>query len=297
MTVDLIVNPASGPTTRHVPRADRVRLVSDLLRAHGVTRIRATQTGRLGDGTRAAGVARDGGTDLVVVWGGDGTLNEVASALVGSDVRLGIVPGGSGNGFARGLGLPLDVEDAVRVAVDGQPRRIDTGFVSGRTFLNVAGVGFDAAVAARVNTGNVRRGVWPYVWSILDEWRRFETQRFRVVLDDGPATDLEAHLVAVCNGQQYGHGAAIAPAAAFDDGQLDVVVIPRITSARLARHGWRLFDGSLAAVPGVFTARARRVAVSQHRPLPVHVDGEAVPGETSHIFEVRPRCLCVMTRR
>ena len=297
MTVDLIVNPASGPARRDLPRHERLRFVSALLHARGATTIRATQTSGVGDAARAAHEARRLGTDLVVVWGGDGTLNEVAGPLLGTRIPVGLVPGGSGNGFARGLGLPLTVEAAVQMAVSGDPLAIDTGVVSGRAFLNLAGVGFDAAVAARVNAGNVRRGLRPYLRAILHEWQTFDSQRFRITLDDQPAFEVDAHLVVVCNGQQYGHGARIAPAAAFDDGVLDVVVVPRITMARLLRDGWRLFNGTVGEVAGVRTARAARVELSHEAPLPVHLDGEVVAADTSRTFAVRPHSLRVKVGR
>lgn len=296
MTIDLIVNPASGPSGRVVPREGRLAFVSSLLRTAGVREIRPTQTARTGDASRAALAAIAGASDLVLVWGGDGTVNEVAGVLVGRDVPLGIVPGGSGNGLARGLGLPLGVEDAVRVALTGTPRAIDTGHVAGRTFLNLAGIGLDAAVAARVNTANTTRGLRPYVVGVLHEWWTFPTHRFTLRVDDGRAQDLEAHLVVVCNGQQYGHGARVAPQASFEDGWLDVVALPRITASRLVRHGWRLFDGSLPRVPGVVTWRAQRVTVSHDDPLPVHLDGEVVSPDTTRTFEVRPHSLIVKTR-
>ena len=99
----------------------------------------------------------------------------------------------------------------------------------------------------------------------------------------------------VCNGQQYGHGARVAPGASFDDGLFDVVAVPRITAARIVGHGWRLFSGTLPLVPGVFTGRARRVEVSQARAMPIHLDGEVANAETARTFEVRPRSLRVMT--
>jgi diacylglycerol kinase (ATP) len=264
------------------------------LRTYGATTIRATATRGGGDGLRAALAALDAGTDRVVVWGGDGTLNEVAGTLLGTGVRLGVVPGGSGNGFARGLGLPLDVEAAVKVAMLGVPREIDTGLVNGHPFLNLAGVGFDAAVAERFNTDNLRRGLGPYVTSILREWQTLHMQRFRIRLDDAMPFEIEAHFVVVCNGQQYGHGARVAPAAAFDDGMFDVVAVPNVTLARLVRHGWRLFTGSLPVVPGVFTARASRVELSHSARLPIHLDGEVVGAETARTFEVRPRSLRIL---
>ena len=106
MTVDLIVNPASGPVVGRLPRRERVHAVSHLLRTLGATTIRATETTGPGDAAEAVRAALDAGSDRVVVWGGDGTLNEVAGSLLDTGMRLGVVPGGSGNGFARGLGLP-----------------------------------------------------------------------------------------------------------------------------------------------------------------------------------------------
>jgi diacylglycerol kinase (ATP) len=295
MRVDLIVNPASGPVLRSLPRRGRVDFVSRLLRTLGATTVRATETTGPGDGAKAVRAALDAGTDRVVVWGGDGTLNEVAGCLLDTGTCLGVVPGGSGNGFARGLGLPLVVETAVAVAMHGKAFDIDTGLVDGRTFLNLAGVGFDAAVAERFNTSNLRRGLRPYVTSIYREWRTFESQRFRLRLDDAMPIELDAHFVVVCNGQQYGHGARIAPAAAFDDGMFDVVAVPQITASRLARHGWRLFNGTLAQVPGVFSGRGARVQLTQERPMAIHLDGEVMDSAQSRQFEVRPRSLRVMT--
>lgn len=293
MTVDLIVNPASGPVRRSLPREARLAYVSSLLHAAGVTTVRPTQTSATGDASRAAIAACESGTDLVLVWGGDGTVNEVAGVLLGRGVPLGIVPGGSGNGLARGLGIPLDATAAVRVALTGRNRAIDTGHVAGRVFLNLAGLGFDAAVANRVNTENLSRGLRPYLSGVFREWRTFPTHHFTLTLDDTPRFVIEAHMVVVCNGQQYGHGARVAPEASFDDGWFDVVTVPHITTVRLLRHGWRLFHGSLPRVPGVFTARARRIVVSSDAPLPVHLDGEVVSPDTTRTFEMRPRSLVV----
>ncbi|AMY12906.1 Putative lipid kinase BmrU [Luteitalea pratensis] len=294
MTVDLIVNPASGPVVGRLPRRDRVHAVSHQLRTLGATTIRATETVGHGDAAEAVRRALDAGSDRVVVWGGDGTLNEVASSLLDTGMRLGVVPGGSGNGFARGLGLPLGLHAAVHVAMLGSPRDIDTGLVNGRSFLNLAGIGFDAAVAERFNTSNLRRGLVPYLTSILHEWRTAAPQHFRIRLDESMPIEIDADLVVVCNGQQYGHGARVAPEASFDDGLFDVVAVPRITAARILGHGWRLFSGTLAQVPGVFTGRARRVEVSQANAVPIHLDGEVANAETARTFEVRPGSLRIM---
>jgi YegS/Rv2252/BmrU family lipid kinase len=289
MKAKLIVNPVSG--TDAAP--DLLTAINRQLR-DGVGSLDIVITTAEGDATQAAREAVRDGYDHLFVGGGDGTLNEVASTLLETGLPLGVIPGGSGNGLARGLGLPLDVHGAVQVAMLGRPRDIDTGLANGRPFLNLAGVGFDAAVAERFNTRNLRRGLVPYLTSILHEWRTVASQRFRIRLDDEVPVELDADLVVVCNGQQYGHGARVAPAASFDDGLFDVVAVPRISAARILGHGWRLFNGTVAAVPGVFTARGRRVEVSHARPLPIHLDGEVKDAETTRIFEVRPRSLRVM---
>ena len=297
MTVDLIVNPASGPVVGRLPRRERVHAVSHLLRTLGATTIRATETTGRGDATEAVHRALDAGSDRVVVWGGDGTLNEVASqsARHGDATRRG----------PRWVGQRLRAwtRPAASPARGGARRHARTSratstpaLVNGRSFLNLAGVGFDAAVADRFNTSNLRRGLVPYVTSILHEWRTVAPQRFRIRLDESVPIEIEADLVVVCNGQQYGHGARVAPEASFDDGVFDVVAVPRITAARIVRHGWRLFSGTLPLVPGVFTGRGRRVEVSQAKPMPIHLDGEVVDAETARTFEVRPRSLRIMTR-
>lgn len=291
MVVDLIVNPASGRASRAVPRAQRLRLVSDLLRAAGATVSRSTLTRGAGDAHRAAQVAVAAGADRVLVWGGDGTVNEVADALAGTRVVMALVAGGSGNGFALGLGLPRGLAPAVDTALHGAVRDIDVGVVDGRTFVNVAGIGFDAAIAARVNTGNSRRGLWPYVQSALAELRTYEPTTFTLTLDDGPAVTTTGHQVVVCNGMLYGPGARIAPGATFDDGWLDVVALPPVTTGLLVRHGWRLLVGALAGAPGVVTGRAKRIEVTQARALPAHLDGEVLPETTTRVFEIRTRAL------
>ena len=308
MRILLVVNPASGPEARGLARQARGAAAARWLRDAGATSVDIVETRGVGDGRTATQHALGAGVDRVVVWGGDGTLNEVAHVLLGSSTPMAIIPGGSGNGLARGLGVPLRSQVAAALAVTGRARLIDTGVCTSgahaagaaegdphaRGFLNVAGVGFDALVARRVNTDNTRRGLPPYLAAMFREWRTFEPQSFTLATDDGPAQAFTGHFVAVCNGQQYGHDTRVAPHALFDDGWLDVVGVPPITTGRLIRHGWRLFHGSLPRVPGVITRRSRQTTVTSARPLHVHLDGELLAPRTAWTFAIRPASLWVV---
>lgn len=293
-TVDLIVNPASGPPSRHLDRHGRVPHAVRVLEGLGARQVRATETRKAGDGATAAARAVAEGVDLVIAWGGDGTLHEVASVLVGSRTALGIVPGGSGNGLARGLGLPAQVDAALATALYGSTMAIDTGTADGRTFVNIAGFGLDGAIAARFNaTGGVRRGLPTYVRAVAAELRVYAPVCYQVGIDGSDWFSGDAHVVVAANGQQYGHGARIAAQARFDDGCLDVIVVPEVTLWRVVRHGWRLFAGRVAGLPGVRTARARHVTVTADRPCLLHLDGETQQVTGPIVLAVRDRALLV----
>jgi len=295
LAVDLIVNPHAGPVARGLPRSARGAFARDLLMAAGAASVRVVETRTAEDGQAAAGRAVAEQVDRVVCWGGDGTVNTVAATLAGSSCSLAVVPGGSGNGFARALGVPLVPDAALRFAVTGPSRVIDLGTVDGRIFVNVAGVGLDAAIARRFNEmAGVRRGLRSYVGACLAEIACRPPARYDVRVDGTAWFAGAADLVAVSNGQQYGHGARIAPAARFDDGLLDVVVVPDVTRARVWRYGWRLFAGSLARVPGVRVTQGQTVRVDVEGTVLMHRDGETNAVAAPLTFAVRPRHLRVI---
>ncbi len=292
--VDLIVNPASGPPAAALPRTARVDWATRRLQALGAQRVRATETRGQGDAAAAAARAVAEQVPTVIVWGGDGTMNEVAGQLIGSTSTLGVVPGGSGNGLARALALPLRMEHALEVALCGTPTVIDVGYVGAAPFFNIAGVGLDASVARRFNlTGGARRGMVTYLRACAAELPVQGGSPFHVSLDGMDWYDGLAHFVVVANGQQYGHGARIAPDARLDDGWFDVVVVPDVTLWRIARHGWRLFAGSITKVPGVRVGRARQVAVRVEGTHLLHLDGETQQVSGALDIELRERALRV----
>ncbi|HWP99346.1 MAG TPA: diacylglycerol kinase family protein, partial [Vicinamibacterales bacterium] len=228
---------------------------------------------------------------LVIAWGGDGTVNEAAQALAHSVTALGLVPAGSGNGFAVELGIPRQPARALRGAVSWPPRRIDAGRLDGRFFVNIAGAGFDGLVARRFQAHG-RRGALPYLTIGLAAGLGYRPRRYRVELD-GTVLEGRALLVACANGRQYGNGAAIAPRACFADGLLDVVFVDsRPFVVDLLRLPF-LFLRAADRVFGVRTRRARRVSIEADEPVDLHVDGEPVEPARRAAVEVLPGALRV----
>jgi diacylglycerol kinase (ATP) len=231
----------------------------------------------------------------VIVWGGDGTLNEAGAGLLGSTTALGVVPAGSGNGLANALGAPRQPIEALAVAFDGAVRTIDAGTIAGRAFFNIAGVGFDARIARLFNErGAGRRGGWPYVYIGVREGCRYGGAEYTVELD-GDRRTVRALLIAFANGREYGNGARIAPHAQLDDGVLDATIVE--TRPVLARfwHARHMALGTAHLAPSVTIRQIRHAIVSSPEAMEYHVDGE--PGIIEGPVEVRilPGALRVKT--
>lgn len=240
--------------------------------------------------------AAAGGAGLVIVWGGDGTVNEAGGALAGSQTALGLIPAGSGNGFAAALGVPRDPQAALATALDGQTRCVDVGVIGQRHFLNVAGIGADARIAALFNRrARGSRGRWPYISIGVAQGCRYAARDYVVQLD-GDSARHRALLIAFANGREYGMGAILAPGAVLDDGLLDAFVVEdRPVAARFwdARH---LIRGTIARAPDVVVRRVRTAAVEAAEPIEFHVDGEPGLAGTRVEIGVLPKALRIRQR-
>jgi diacylglycerol kinase (ATP) len=294
MQVAVIINPISGTGGRPGVADARAALAAATLQARGLD-AETVITERPGHARELARGALERGARLLVAWGGDGTANEVASAVAFTDAAFAIVPSGSGNGFARELHIPLASEDALAVALDGVDRIVDAGELDGRLFFNIAGIGLDARVAQRFATGGlVRRGFLRYLEITTHEVFTYRPDEHSVVVD-GDVQRTRALVVAVCNSRQYGNGAIIAPHARVDDGLLDVVVIEDRSILAIAWQVPRVFSGKIDRVPGVSIRRGAHVEVTSGRPVIYHVDGEPFVGGASVTARVHPRALRVRT--
>lgn len=292
--VAVVINPrAGGGRARRVPPAERAALAERVGRRAGLV-VRPFVTEGAGHGAALARQALAEGASLVVAWGGDGTVNEVASVLAGSPVPLGIVPGGSGNGLARELGLSRDPEVALATAFAAAERRIDAGVLGGRVFVNVGGLGFDARIAERFNATGGRRGLLDYLRLTVRELWRCRPARYRIEHDGGRYAGA-ALIVAAANSRQYGNGAWIAPRARLDDGRLDLVIVESASPIGNLWRARRLFDGSLLEDRRVRTAQVTNVQVEADEPVELHVDGEPAGTARQVAIEIRPGALRVRT--
>lgn len=287
MRAAVIINPKSGRGASGTP-AEKQALARAVAAECGVD-AEVAFTERAGHGRELALAFATAGIDTVVAWGGDGTVNEVAGAVAGTASAFGIVPAGSGDGFATTLQVARDPRTALGAAFTGTIRPLDVGEVNGRPFLNLAGIGFDARVAKRFNL-LTRRGGLPYLLIGLHEGLTYGGHAYRVHLD-GRLFDLRAFLIVFANGQQYGNNAVIAPGARFDDGLLEALIVdarpffPQLWRAR------RLFLGRAKSVNGIVRQAVRRAVVESDKPMELHLDGECVEAGTRVEVSVRPGAL------
>ena len=268
----LIANPVSGQAA-----AARSRERLPWLMAQAGLRPTVHITSGPGEATHAARQAVEAGFERVVVAGGDGTTNEVVQGLAGTPTPLGLVPLGTGNALARQLGLAVDdPEGACRIIAANRRRPVDLGAANGRHFVLMAGVGFDAEVAAQV------QGFWKDhvgTWAFVGEFvaralGNSEPSMFRVVID-GQALERRMWGVVVCNSAQYSWRLSFAPAAQLDDGLLHVVMFhhpDRLQLFSSVAAEW--LRGGGTEIPHVTHFRGRQITVDSDPPAKWQADGE-----------------------
>jgi diacylglycerol kinase (ATP) len=244
----------------------------------------------------------DGGATLLVVVGGDGSVNEVVNGIAdagSADVELAVIARGTGWDFVRTYGIPRDLDQAVAVALQGETRVIDLGLVSYRTwagadgqahFANVASAGISGAIAKRANEASkTLGGKLSYYWSTLAVFARWQTGELRVTVDD-VAREGKMIDAMVANGRFVGGGMMMLPEAEPDDGLFDVLLFGDITRRDLVFTLPKTYRGKHLPHPRLEVLRGRVVTVDAPEPLPIELDGEQ-PGTTPARFEIVPRAL------
>jgi diacylglycerol kinase (ATP) len=230
--------------------------------------------------------------DLVVAVGGDGTVNEIASAIVGSDTILGIIPYGSGNGLSRFLGISMDAEKAIQNLASGRVEIIDSGKLNGQSFFNMAGMGFDAHIAEVFSHGK-KRGFLTYIKSSFEEIYKYKPQLYKLDID-GKVYEREAFMLSFANSSQYGNNAHISPHASVQDGLLDVCVIKQFPLWRFVEMGIRMVTKTTDKTKYVEIIRGKLIKITRDCPGPVHLDGEPQVAGTDNLVEVVPDSLKVI---
>lgn len=286
----LIINPVSGAGADTHAAEKRAALARAVASRCGCP-IEIAVTRYAGHARELASAFRDAGAPLVIAWGGDGTTNEVASALVHAEVPIGIVPSGSGNGLATELRFAVHPERAIEAALHGRDRVIDAGELNGRIFVNLAGIGFDGHVAhqfQRLAPG--RRGGLPYLTIGLRSVWGYRSETYAVEIE-GERFETAALLIAFANGCQYGNNAVIAPLACVDDGKLEMVIVKPWPAAANFLRLHHLFRRTAHRAPGVLTRGVTTACVTSATALEIHVDGEIVESSTEARIRVLPGAL------
>ena len=243
---------------------------------------------------------------MLVVVGGDGSVNEAANALAGRDgVELAVIPRGTGWDFARTHRIPRRVADAARVALGGATRELDLGRVTYRAwaggeaqawFANIASVGMSGAIAQRANdTSKALGGKVSYFWATLAVFFAWRNDVVHVTVDD-ETRSARLHDVVVALGRYFGGGMMICPDAEPDDGLFDVLLIGDLTKRDLLVTLPKTYRGKHLPHPKAEVLRGRAVTVEAADPLPVELDGEQ-PGTTPVQLEVVPAALRVRVPR
>jgi diacylglycerol kinase (ATP) len=217
----------------------------------------------------------EGYTSIVAV-GGDGTVNEVASALVNTTCTLGIIPAGSGNGLARHLGLPVHFAGSLAVIRNHKIKPIDVGRVNGRYFFCTCGIGFDASVGKKFARDS-RRGMLSYVRATIHQYISYSPKSY-VLKTDNKKVRLKAFLVTFANSGQYGNNAYIAPNAIIDDGLLDLCILRPFPKTSTLELGLRLFFKNIDQSPYLEVMRIKKATLKRRgkQKIILHLDGEPV---------------------
>jgi diacylglycerol kinase (ATP) len=287
----VIVNPVAG--NGRAPRVwKQIQPEVD-----GLRQSECVTSERVGHARVLAQSAADAGYERVVAVGGDGTVCEVASGVAHTQTAVAVIPAGTGNDCCRNLGIPTDVVAAASLALNGAVRSVDLGeiqTVQGTThFVNVAGFGFDADVARRVNSvPKIVGGTVPYVWGVLQTLWHYASPRMRLSLDDR-ALDQPVFLVAVGIGACYGGGMRIVPDAVIDDGLFDVCVVGKISRLEVLRLVPKTYSGGHRGHPAVQFFRCREVRAESAAPVRCQADGE-LAGDLPVSFKIHPgglRCV------
>lgn len=238
------------------------------------------------------GVEQD--INVIVAVGGDGTLNEVGSALIHSKATLGLIPRGSGNGFARSLGIPLNIHKAVDTLLNPNILTIDTAQINKDYFFGVAGAGFDGMVAHAFQTFGPR-GPLPYFYLGTKSYFNYNYPEFRIT-QAGHSDKIRPLTVTIANTAQYGNGATIAPQADFQDGLLEVCIVERIPWYKMLQSLKLLFNGKIGQSPFYSTFQVKKIVIENgSRDGIYHIDGEPKTGGRILNIEIVPKSLRIIT--
>lgn len=267
--LNFIYNPTAGKG-----KAQRFReAIEAKLKAQGVA-YSFWETKATHDATRLARELTERGEQNIIAMGGDGTINEVLNGLADpGKVNLGLIPCGSGNDFAAAIGIPTTPEGSLEILLNEKPKYTDYMDCSGIRGLNIIGAGIDVEVLKRCYKAKFLKGSLNYFVSLIISLIKFRFYRFSAKLN-GKTGEHEGLIVCVCNGRRFGGGICICPDAAYDDGQLDVVMVEDVTKPMIPGALVRLMRGKILGWKHTFHERTPHLEVEFRPAATIQIDGE-----------------------
>ena len=263
----VIANPFSGTSTK----SNLESLLSKNNNGHFDLKVLMTEYA--GHGAELAKEELNNGTDIIAAAGGDGTVNEIASIVAGSQSTLAILPGGSGNGFAMHLGLGRDTLHAFEILKAGKTKMVDTCMVNDKFFINIAGLGFDARIAY-LTKSNKKRGFFQYFKTTIQESGKFTAMPLKITLDNNEVITGKFAAAVVANASMYGYNFTIAPTAALDDGLFDIMLIKEAPVYKYFFTAYRMLNKTMHLSPLTLNFKAKNVLIESEREDYFHIDGE-----------------------
>jgi YegS/Rv2252/BmrU family lipid kinase len=266
--VHVIINPVSGTKSK--------KNIPNYFQSMDAERfsIRLLYTEYPGHATELAKEAVANNIDYVIAVGGDGTINEIAKALIGTNTTLGILPVGSGNGLARSLNIPMNKAKAINIISNGITKQIDYGIVNEHIFLCTCGVGFDALVSEK-SKDMTKRGKLMYAKNMISTFYNFSPERYKIIT---PAQTFEtdAFVVTCANAPQYGNDAYIAPNAKMDDGQMNVAILKPLSVFNIPKIAIQMFSKRIGNNRKKIEIMATEATILRENEGVMHLDGNAI---------------------
>ena len=286
-TIRFIINPISGTAGKSkIPEAidmylDKTKFSYDIV-----------ETQYAGHATELSRQAAEEGIDIALAVGGDGTVNEVAQSLTGTNSALAIIPCGSGNGLARHLFIPLNVKESIDIINQCVIHDLDYCLIDGHKFFCTCGLGFDAFISFKFAESG-KRGLISYVQQVLETGLKYKPQTYELTTEED-AKEYKAMLVTCANASQYGNNAYIAPQASMRDGLMDVVIIEPFNIMEIPQIVIDMFSKTLNKSSRIKTFRTRHLHIHRSSEGPIHYDGEPVMAGADVDISIVPKGIKVM---
>lgn len=282
-----IINPISGNGKGH-----KARSVIEKFIDRNIFDVSIKETEYAGHAAELTKEAIKNGFSITVAVGGDGTVNEVARAVVHTETALAIIPCGSGNGLARHLQIPMNVKKAIDIINQDTIHCLDYGKIDGHPFFCTCGAGFDAFISMKFAESG-KRGFRTYIENVLREGFRYKSKIYTIEDEESKISE-KAFLIACANASQYGNNAYIAPQASMKDGLLDIIIMKPFSAIMAPKIAMQMFNKTLPKNSHILMFKSRKVRITRSEPGPIHCDGDPLIASKDFDVELMPKSFNVI---